>query len=84
MLLFEPFVLYVQTLCGQTYPVRCFGRQNTIEYVKFVLHQTSGMQPNRMRLLLNERVLQDYNTLEHYNIHENSRITLVPALSCGR
>ena len=80
----DPFYLTIRDLNGRSYSVFCYGYQHSIEYLKSALSQITGIDRCLIRLIMNSTNLEDYYSLENYDIDENSRITMVLSMRSGK
>jgi hypothetical protein len=78
------FFVTCQTLFDETISLLCMGSENTIRYLKEQLASKLHLHPKDIQLVHRQTVLQDYNTLAHYNIGPDVTLQLVGTCRTGR
>ena len=67
--------IYVKTLTNTTITLDVVS-SDTIQTVKFKIQSKEGILPEKQRIFLDGKALEDNRTLRHYNIEENSTLNL--------
>ena len=62
---------------NKEYIIEIGDDKNTIEILKKEIEKKLGIELNKIKLIYNGKVLEDKETLHHYNITENSKIILL-------
>jgi hypothetical protein len=74
--------LIVRTATGKRIPIACQAT-DTIEFVKQLLENVTGMPAQDQRLVTRGRQLEDGHTLEHYDVKRGASLTLIGRLAGG-
>ena len=70
--------IFIKTLTGKTLTLEVEADgSDTIENVKIMIQGLEGFPPDQQRLMFQGKLMEDWNTLSHYNVQEGSTIHLV-------
>ena len=72
----NPYTLNIYDLNGTSHSVTCYGRENTIYYLKFILSNDTKIDPDEILLYYNDKQLMDHKTLGDYGIDKNSIVKM--------
>lgn len=69
----DQFYLYLCDIYNNNkYKIMCYGKNNTIEYLKFALSQIINIDKENIKIYQNNKELLDFHTLQQYSIDKNS------------
>ena len=74
--------IFIKTVSGTTYLLNV-NPTDKIEDLRRKIQEKDGVKPEEQRLIFSAKQLVDGNTLQDYQIHENSTIHLVLRLRGG-
>ena len=80
---FDPFTLVIMDIFGKKYNVFCLGNDHTIEYIKFILSEKTGIDREEITLIMGSTKLQGYSKFKDYSIHKDSRIRMLVSMKSG-
>jgi len=75
--------LFVRTLTGETVTIDCTSA-STVEYIKAVLAEKTGVDAEEQRLLFAAKPLDDETTVEECGLIEESTIDMLAVLDGGK
>lgn len=82
-MILDPFILTIKDLYKNEHKVSCLGYQHTIEYVKFMLSEITGINREQIILIMGSTKLLNYMKLEDYSINESSSIFMTISMKTG-
>ncbi|TNV84379.1 hypothetical protein FGO68_gene3317 [Halteria grandinella] len=76
------YEVYVKTLTGKTFTIQT-GSNETIEELKAKIEYKEGIPTDSQRIIFADQQLEDYRTLQDYNIKKQNTLTLILRLRGG-